>query len=76
MATSPSAARFEEAVAIDTPAGQIAGIMAVPPEAQGAVIFAQGTGSGLIRRQALPVAARHQAHDDRFRRECPNRPTE
>jgi putative phosphoribosyl transferase len=48
MATSPSAARFEEAVAIDTPAGQIAGIMAVPPEAQGAVIFAHGSGSGRL----------------------------
>jgi putative phosphoribosyl transferase len=48
MAILLGSKRFEEAVKIETPQGQIEGIMAVPPEAQGAVIFAHGSGSGRL----------------------------
>jgi putative phosphoribosyl transferase len=46
MATSIASARFEEDVQIHTPAGQIDGIVAIPQNAQGVVIFAHGSGSG------------------------------
>jgi putative phosphoribosyl transferase len=40
------ATRFEEAVQINTPDGQIEGIIAIPQGAQGVVVFAHGSGSG------------------------------
>ncbi len=41
-----SRARFEDLVQIDTAGGIIEGVLAIPPAAVGAVIFAHGSGSG------------------------------
>jgi putative phosphoribosyl transferase len=48
MAVTKESARFEEEVPIDTPNGKIVGIMTVPRDARGAVIFAHGSGSGRL----------------------------
>ena len=45
MATSVANQRVEKPVRIDIPQGQIDGVVTIPPEATGMVIFAHGSGS-------------------------------
>ena len=46
MRTTPSMTRYEKEVVIPADIVRLKGILAVPPEATGAVAFAHGSGSG------------------------------